>query len=42
MLVSDLSVGKTSVVTSKPAKGGQVKTGQRKEPETTLFYPFTS
>ena len=32
----------TSVVTSKPANGGQVKTGQRIEPETTLFYLFAS
>jgi REP element-mobilizing transposase RayT len=27
-----------SVVTSKPANGGQVKTGQRNEPKTVLFY----
>ena len=29
----------TSVVTPKPANGGQGKTGQRKGPETKLFYP---
>jgi hypothetical protein len=31
-----------SVVTSKPANGGQVKTGQWIEPETRFFYLFTS
>ena len=28
-----------SVVTPKPANGGQGKTGQRKGPGTKLFYP---
>jgi type I restriction-modification system DNA methylase subunit len=31
-----------SVVTSKPANRGQLKTGQRIEPETALFYLFAS
>jgi hypothetical protein len=31
-----------SVVTPKPANGGQGKTGQRKRPGTQLFYPATS
>jgi hypothetical protein len=31
-----------SVVTSKPANGGQVKTGQQIKPETRLFYLFAS
>lgn len=31
-----------SVVTPKPANGGQGKTGQRKWPETKLFYPAAS
>ena len=30
---------RTSVVTPKPANGGQGKTGQRKGPGTKLFYP---
>ncbi|MGE5305353.1 MAG: hypothetical protein ACM3TN_18745 [Alphaproteobacteria bacterium] len=38
----DLDEAVASVVTSKPANGGQVKTGQRMEPETTLFYLFAS
>jgi hypothetical protein len=33
---------KASVVTSKPANRGQLKTGQRIEPETALFYLFAS
>ncbi len=32
----------SSVVTPKPANGGQGKTGQRKRPGTQLFYPATS
>ena len=31
-----------SVVTSKPANGGQGKTGQRKRPRTRLFYAADS
>ena len=31
-----------SVVTPKPANGGQGKTGQRKWPGTRLFYPAAS
>ncbi len=31
-----------SVVTPKPANGGQGKTGQRKRPGTQLFYPAAS
>ena len=33
---------KPSGVTSKPANGGQGKTGQRKWPGTKLFYPAAS
>ncbi|MBI3484669.1 MAG: nucleotidyl transferase AbiEii/AbiGii toxin family protein [Acidobacteria bacterium] len=33
---------KASVVTLKPANGGQGKTGQRKWPGTKLFYPAAS
>jgi len=33
---------RTSVVTLKPANGGQGKTGQRKRPGTKLFYPAAS
>jgi hypothetical protein len=33
---------RSSVVTSKPANRGQLKTGQRIEPETALFYLFAS
>jgi hypothetical protein len=32
----------SSVVTSKPDNGGQVKTGQRIQPETRFFYLFAS
>jgi hypothetical protein len=32
----------SSVVTLKPANGGQGKTGQRKRPGTKLFYPAAS
>ena len=32
----------SSVVTPKPANGGQGKTGQRKRPGTKLFYPAAS
>ena len=31
-----------SVVTPKPANGGQGKTGQRKGPGTKMFYPAAS
>jgi hypothetical protein len=31
-----------SLVTSKPANGGQIKTGKRIEPETMSFYLFDS
>jgi hypothetical protein len=36
------ALAQTSVVTSKPANRGQLKTGQRIEPETALFYLFAS
>ncbi len=36
------SVCSSSVVTPKPANGGQGKTGQRKGPGTKLFYPAAS
>ena len=32
-------VGSTSVITSKPANGDQVKTGQRKRPGQSCFTP---
>jgi hypothetical protein len=44
LLVRGLIVAVTepSVVTPKPANGGQGKTGQRKRPGTQLFYPAAS
>jgi hypothetical protein len=37
-----IPIDHASVVTPKPANGGQGKTGQRKRPGTQLFYPAAS